>query len=311
MRKGFASSFLGVLVAALVACGPSDPVLDEATGATSSSSSAFPVTVQTADGPLTIDRRPTRIVSLSPTATEMLFEIGAGDQVVAVDDQSDYPQGTPMTDLSGFEPNVEAIASFAPDLVVAAGDAGGVVKGLGQLGVPFLLQPAAATIDDTYEQIEQLGDVTGHRGEARAVVIRLRADVEEILSSAPDGDGLTVYHELDDTYYSVTSDTFIGQVYSMFGVENIADEAKGAGSGYPQLSSEYIVDRDPTLIVLADGVCCDQTPATVAARPGWGNLTAVSNGSVVAIDDDIASRWGPRVVEFMRAVAEGLEESSA
>jgi iron complex transport system substrate-binding protein len=249
-------------------------------------------------------------VSLSSTATEMLFEIGAGDQVVAVDEQSDYPVGVPTTDLSGYEPNIEAIVSYAPDLVVAAGDAGGLVKGLRQLDVPVLVQPAAAGLDDTYEQIRQLGTVTGHRTDADAVVALMRAEVEEILASAPAGDGLTVYHELDDTYYSVTSNTFIGQVYSMLGVENIADEAEGAGSGYPQLSSEYIVDRDPSLIVLADGECCGQSPTTVAARPGWKDLTAVSEGSVVAIDDDVASRWGPRVVEFMRAVADALEGPS-
>jgi iron complex transport system substrate-binding protein len=237
----------------------------------------------------------------------MLFGIGAGDQVVAVDDQSDYPASVPTTDLSGFEPNIEAIVSYAPDLVVLAGDAGGVVKGLGKLDVPVLVQPAAATIDDTYHQIEQLGAATGNADEAADVVAQMRSHVEEIVASAPDGAGTTVYHELDDTYYSVTSDTFIGQVYAMFGVENIADEAKGAGSGYPQLSSEYIVDRDPTLIVLADGECCGQSAATVAERPGWGDLTAVRTGSVIAIDDDVASRWGPRVVEFMREVADGLQ----
>jgi iron complex transport system substrate-binding protein len=272
---------------------------------------AFPVTIETADGPFTIDARPTSIVSLSPSATEMLFEIGAGEQVVAVDDQSDFPDGVPTTDLSGFEPNVEGIVSYAPDLVVIAGDTGGVVKGLEQLDVPVLVQPAAVTIDDTYEQIAQLGDVTGHPADADAVARDMRAAIDEIVASAPDGQGLTVYHELDDTYYSVTSETFIGQVYEMFGVENIADEAKGAGSGYPQLSSEYIVDSDPSLIVLADSECCGQTPEVVAARPGWGDLTAVSTDSVIAIDDDVASRWGPRVVDFMRAVAEGLQGSAA
>jgi len=311
MRKVFASSFFaGVLAIALAACGSADPSVDDGGGARATSAGAFPVTLDTPEGPITIERRPTRIVSLSSTATEMLFEVGAGDQVAAVDDQSDYPEGAPTTDLSGYEPNVEAILSYGPDLVVAAGDAGGLVKGLRQLGVPVLVQPAAARLDDTYEQIRQLGDVTGHRTEADAVVDRMRAEVDEILASAPGGEGLTVYHELDDTYYSVTSDTFIGQVYSMLGVENIADEAKGAGSGYPQLSSEYIVDRDPSLIVLADGECCGQSPATVAARPGWKDLTAVADGSVIAIDDDIASRWGPRVVEFLRAVVGALEGSS-
>jgi iron complex transport system substrate-binding protein len=298
------------VVLALAACSSGSGASTAATPS-GTPAAAFPVTIETADGPFTIDARPTSIVSLSPSATEMLFEIGAGEQVVAVDDQSDFPDGVPTTDLSGFEPNVEGIVSYAPDLVVIAGDTGGVVKGLEQLDVPVLVQPAAVTIDDTYDQVVQLGTVTGHATDADAVVRAMRDAVDEIVASAPDGEGLTVYHELDDTYYSVTSDTFIGQVYEMFGVENIADEAKGAGSGYPQLSSEYIVDRDPSLIVLADSECCGQTPAVVAARPGWGGLTAVATGSVIAIDDDVASRWGPRVVEFMRAVAEGLQGSAA
>ena len=309
MGKWIASTFLAGLVASsLAACGSGGATAGPP--ASASDATAFPVSIETAEGTVTIDERPSSIVSLSPTATEMLFGIGAGDQVVAVDDQSDYPADVPTTDLSGFEPNIEAIVSYAPDLVVLAGDAGGVVKGLGKLDVPVLVQPAAATIDDTYEQIEQLGAATGNADEAADVVAQMRSHVEEIVASAPDGAGTTVYHELDDTYYSVTSDTFIGQVYAMFGVENIADEAKGAGSGYPQLSSEYIVDRDPTLIVLADGECCGQSAATVAERPGWGDLTAVRTGSVIAIDDDVASRWGPRVVEFMREVADGLQSAA-
>jgi iron complex transport system substrate-binding protein len=313
MGKRFSSSVLaGALALSLAACG-SDRQADQAASpaAATPAEASFPVTVDAANGPVEIQARPTRIVSLSPTATEILFEIGAGEQVEAVDDQSDYPDGVPTTDLSGFEPNIEAIVSYEPDLVVLATDTGGVVKGLKELAVPVLMQPAAENLGDTYEQIEELGVATGHRSEADAVVAGMRADVEEIVASAPDGDGVTVYHELDDTYYSVTSETFIGQVYSMFGVENIADDAKGAGSGYPQLSSEYIVDRDPSLIVLADGECCGQSPSTVAERPGWGGLTAVTSGTVIAIDDDVASRWGPRVVEFMREVAAGLEGAAA
>ena len=189
----------------------------------------------------------------------MLFEIGAGAQVEAVDDQSDYPDEVPTTDLSGFEPNIEAIVSYEPDLVVLAGDAGGVVegaRGARRAGAPA----AGGGLDRRHVRADRASSATrrGTPEEADLVVDAMRADVDEILASAPDGEGVSVYHELDDTYYSVTSDTFIGQVYSMFGVENIADEAKGAGSGYPQLSSEYIVDSDPSLIVLADGECCGQ-----------------------------------------------------
>lgn len=254
---------------------------------------------------------PQEIISLSPTATEMLFAIGAGSQVIAVDEFSDYPAEAPTTKLSGFDPNLEAIATYGPDLVVIASDPGGVVKGLGKLNVPVLSEPTAETLDDSYAQLAELGTVTGHADEAASVIDAMKTQIDQIVAAAPDGAGLSVYHELDDTYYSATSDTFIGQIYGLFGVANIADEAKGASSGYPQLSSEYIVGSDPSLIVLADGTCCGQTPAKVMARPGWGGITAVNDGSVIVIDDSIASRWGPRVVELVQQVAEGLKGASA
>jgi iron complex transport system substrate-binding protein len=116
-------------------------------------------------------------------------------------------------------------------------------------------------------------------------------------------DGLSFYYELDDTYYSVTSETFIGQLFAMLGLENIADAAKGASSGYPQLSAEYIVESDPDLIFLADTECCGQSAETVARRPGWGDLSALAHGGVVELDDDVASRWGPRVVDLLREIA--------
>lgn len=115
-----------------------------ACGTTSSTPSTsatahFPVTITGTNGSsVTITRQPHRIVSLSPTATEMLFAIGAGGQVVAVDDQSNYPASAPMTKLSGYRPNIEAIASYTPDLVVAAHDTAGLVRGLGALNVPSL-----------------------------------------------------------------------------------------------------------------------------------------------------------------------------
>ena len=185
-------------------------------------------------------------MSLSPTATEMLFAIDAGDQVEAVDDQSNYPSDAPMTDLSGFEPNVEAIVSYEPDLVVYATEPGDLGASLDRLGIPALQQHAAITLDDVYDQIEQLGVATGNEPEAEAVVETMRDEIESITASIePPSEPLTYYHELDDTYYSVTSSTFIGQLYSLVGLENIADEAKGAGGGYPQLSAEYIVDCRP------------------------------------------------------------------
>jgi iron complex transport system substrate-binding protein len=117
---------------------------------------------------------------------------------------------------------------------------------------------------------------------------------------------LSVYHELDPTYYSATSKTFIGRIYALFGLRNIADPADSSGTGYPQLSGEYILASNPSLIILADTRCCGQSPALVARRPGWGNLAAVRRGSVIGIDDSLASRWGPRVVQFVQAVGKAL-----
>ena len=118
--------------------------------------------------------------------------------------------------------------------------------------------------------------------------------------------GLSVYHELDPTLFSATSKTFIGQVYSALGLKNIADAADSAGFGYPQLSAEYVVSASPDIIVLADTVCCGQKASTVASRPGWHHISAVRTGSIVRIHDSIASRWGPRLVDFFRAVSSAL-----
>jgi iron complex transport system substrate-binding protein len=303
-------AFLALAFLATPACGEEaapGAVPANSAGSASSGSmpaeSAFPVTV----GGVTVPGQPQRIVSLSATATEILFAIDAGAQVVAVDDQSNYPSTAPMTKLSGFQPNVEAIAGHSPDLVVVSFDPGGLVKSLRALDIPTLIQPAAASLRDTYQQIADLGNATGHGEEATTVVAEMRSDIAAIVASVPEPSRtLRVYHELDDTYYSATSRTFVGKIYRAFGLENIADGAHGKAGDYPQLSSEYIVSADPDLIVLADTKCCGQSADTVRARPGWSSISALHTGEVLAADDDIVSRWGPRVVDFFRLVADAI-----
>jgi iron complex transport system substrate-binding protein len=281
-------------------------------GASPSASSAFPLTIEGPNGAVTIASRPGRIVSLSPTATEMLFAIGAGDQVVAVDDQSDYPRGAPRTKLSGYEPDPESIASYEPDLVVFSNDLGDVASALDRLNIPAILEPAASNLREVYTQIRQLGEVTGRDEAAAALVSAMRARIARIVASVPrPSQPLTYYHELDDTFYSVTSSTFIGRIYSLLGLRNVADAADQDGSGYPQLSPEYIVQANPDLIFLADTKCCGQSAATVSKRPGWSRISAVANGNVVALDDDVASRWGPRIVNFLRTVAAAVRRAEA
>ena len=250
---------------------------------------------------------PQRIISLSATATESLFAIGAGKQVIAVDDQSDYPANAPKSKLSGYTPNVEAIAGYKPDLVVIAFDPNGLSSTLRGLGIRVLVQDAAKTLNEAYAQMVQLGSVTGHVGAARTLVARMKQRIAQLVATGTRrARGLSVYHELEPDLYSATSKTFIGQIYSLFGLKNIADAADTDSTGYPKLSAEYVVDQSPDIVVLADIRCCGQGPRTVAARAGWKNVSAVKTGTIVRIDDSIASRWGPRIVNFVRAVAAAL-----
>jgi cobalamin transport system substrate-binding protein len=313
LSKALVACAVSLVVVLASACGTDRTPAASSTPATTPS--AFPVTVKASNGTVDIAVRPERIVSLSSTATEMLFAIGAGPQVVAVDDQSNYPAQAPTTKLSGFEPNVEAIAGYRPDLVVAASDTGELSKALGALHIPVLIQEAAATLDDSYAQLRALGTATGHTEGSTATIGSMQRNIRSIVASTPKTAApLAVYHELDDTYYSATSETFIGRVYRAFGLKNIADQAKGGAGDYPQLSSEFVVSADPDLIVLADTKCCHVTADTVAKRPGWNSISAVRSDHVVPVDDDIASRWGPRIVDFYRIVARevtSVEQSKA
>jgi iron complex transport system substrate-binding protein len=280
--------------------------------ASTSLGAGFPVTVIAANGEVTIDERPESIISLAPTATEVLYAVGAGPQVLAVDELSNFPEEAPTSDLSGFEPNVEAVAALGPDLVVVSDDINDIVASLTAIGIPVIHVPAAVSLEDTYAQIEQLGAATGNISGGARVVASMQTEVEELSDSIPEpAEPLTYYYELDDTLFTVTSQTFIGQIHALAGLENIADLAEGAETLYPQLSAEYIIDADPDLIFLADTKCCGESPETVAQRPGWDRLSAVANDAVVPLDDDIASRWGPRVVELLRTVVGSVLELQA
>ncbi len=270
---------------------------------------AFPVTVTGANGEVTIESAPEKIVSMGPTLTETLFAIGAGAQVIAADDNSNYPADAPKTDLSAFQPNAEAVAKYDPDLVLVNSDSNGLVDALTTLKIPALVLSAPTTVDEALDQMVTVGKVTGHTDDAEKVAGEVKDRIDAAVASAPAAaQGRKVYHELDPTFYSITSSTFLGDVYSRFGLTNIADAAQGAAEagGYPQLSAEYVVQQAPDLIVLADTKCCQQDAATLAKRPAFAQVPAVKNGVVLAADDDIASRWGPRIADFVESVAAEL-----
>lgn len=284
--------------------------------ATGTAAAGFPVTVTSFAGKVHVPARPGAIISLSPTATEMLYAIGAGHQVKAVDDDSDYPASAPITKLSGYTPNAEAIAAYKPDLVVISNNIDGITAKLQALSVPVLDLPAAVNLPQEYAEFEQLGTATGHLAQAKQEVAKLKSAISKIVASEPAHSApLTYYYEVaTDPYYSATSSTFIGSVLSLLGMKSIADAAKGAAAagGYPTLSSEYILKANPDYIILTDTgpTAGGQSAATVSARPGWSVLRAVKDKRIIMLNADVASRWGPRIVDLLQDVAKALQSGS-
>ncbi|MGB3829784.1 MAG: helical backbone metal receptor [Ornithinimicrobium sp.] len=281
-----------------------------ATSQASGADGGFPVTIESEAGSFTLDEAPENIVSLSPSSTEILFAIGAGDQVVAADAFSTYPDDAPTTELSGFDPNVEAITEYDPDLVVISNDANDLVASLTELDIPVLVNPAPADIEAGYAGMAELGVATGHPDETATAITDLRAQVDEALATAPEpgAEPIRVYHELDDTYFTVSQYGFVGSVYAQMGAVNIGDEADADQTGFPQMTEEAVIAADPQVIVITDQV--DYTAQDVASRPGWEDVTAVREGNIVTVDADIASRWGPRLPEFVRTAADALSAAT-
>ncbi|HXY45670.1 MAG TPA: ABC transporter substrate-binding protein [Acidimicrobiales bacterium] len=282
------------------------------TTSATASTTGFPVTIHAANGAVTMKARPKAIVSLSPTATEMLYAIGAGPQVKAVDEYSDYPPSAPMSKLDGLDPNVEAIASYKPDLVLVSDDTASLNKQLGALGIPVLYLPAATNLAQDYQQYIEIGEATGHVAEAAAEVTAIKASLARIIKSVPKpAHPESYYYEVGiDPYYSVTDSTFVGKLLGLLGLHSVADAAKGAAAsgGYPELNAEFILQSNPDYIFLADTICCHQSATTVAHRPGWSLLSAVKDHRLLGLNDDIASRWGPRIVMLLKDVATELKQ---
>ena len=247
---------------------------------------------------------PKRIVSLSPTATEILYAIGAGSQVIAVDDDSNYPtKGLPTTRFNALNPNVEQLVALHPTLVVVSYNPNNLEADLKAAGIPVMEQDAPKDLKGTTRQITWLGNATGHYHRSYLVasgdVREIRKDVALIPRHHRAG---SAYFELSPPpyIYAAASNTYVGQLLKSLGVSNVADPASNASNGgYPSLSDEFVIAANPKLIFLADTVCCKQSQATVAARPGWSTISAVSHHFVIGLNDDIASRWGPRVSVLM------------
>jgi iron complex transport system substrate-binding protein len=262
---------------------------------------AFPAEITDGSGrSLTIEAAPQTIASLSAGHTEILYAIGAADAITAVDDTSDCPAATAsLVHVDAFSPSVESIVALEADLVVLFYDPGDLVQSLEELGVSVLMMPSPSTIAGVYDQIEVLGDATGHAAEADALISSMRHAVSE-LTSGLDGLGApTFFHEIDNNYYTAGPGSFIADLYDQLGAVNIAEST---GQPFPQMSAEAIIAADPQVIILADEDA-GESADTVAARPGWDAIAAVQDGRVYVVSPDIVSRPGPRLVEALETLA--------
>ena len=263
--------------------------------------SSFPVTVTDGTGAtVTLSALPAHIASLDAAHTEVLYAIGAAGQVAAVDKYSDCPAETSsLPKIDSFNISLEAITAEHPDLVVLGFTAGSdIVSGLQGAGITVLTQPSPPDINGVYDDIEVMGKVTGHAGEADALVTSMSNQMRAISAETAGKTPPTVYHEVDNTYYSVGPGSFIDGLYKTLGAKNVAATS---GEAYPQLSAEAIIAANPDVIILADEGS-GESATTVAARPGWSVIKAVQNHRVYTVNPDIVSRPGPRIVDALRAL---------
>jgi iron complex transport system substrate-binding protein len=309
IRGGALALTLALLLALAAACG------DEGDGGTAARTSTptvtaaasvqYPLTLTDGKGrSVTLPAAPQRIASLSPAVTEILFAIGAGGQVAAVEKFSDFPpEAKTRQQLDAFQPSVEAIAGAQPDLVLVFFDPGNLVDGLARAGLTVLFLETPTSVDGVLEQVRLLGKVTGHPQQAEELVETMQGRIgvmKERLAAVQEGPRL--FHEVDNQLYTAAPDSFVGNLYAILKAQNIA---AGATEAFPQLSQEAIIQQDPEVIILAD-VAAGESPETVKARPGWGSISAVKNNRIYAIDPDIVSRAGPRLVDALEALAKLL-----
>ena len=245
---------------------------------------------------------PKRIISLSPSITEILFEIGSGNQVIAVDNLSNYPNEAPITDISAYDPNVEAISLLNPDLVILSYNIKNLKAALKKIGIETIYLPAPLNFEDILDQIDYLGLQTGNEDKAKKLISKMKNRMKTLQKLRENETATKIYHEIDPNYYSPSKFSFIGDIYQKLNYKNVADKADIRNLGYPKLSPELIISENPDLIVLPGKD--NKYVEKVKLRPGWGYIEAVKKNNFLLTNNDIASRWGPRILNFASILVE-------
>ena len=316
---------LSLVLALLAGCGstptptalPATPTVAKAaapapTSAPAAAAAVFPLTVTDGAGrSVTLKALPQRIVSLSPGATELLFAVGAGNQVVGVTTYCNYPpEATSREKIGGYSAktiSIEKIVGLKPDLVVAeSGTHADVIKALEPLGVTVLaIKPV--TFNDAYANLELLGKLTGHSDTATTVVANMKATIKTVtdkVATIPQDKRVVVFWEIwDEPLMTASPSTFPGQVLEMAGGVNVFADVK---TDYPQVSAEDIIKRNPAAIMGPDTHGDKLTVEQIGKRPGWERLAAVTSGRIYLINGDTSSRPGPRLAQALQDTAKAL-----
>ena len=245
---------------------------------------------------------PKRIISLSPSITEILFEIGSGNQVIAVDNLSNYPNEAPISDISAYDPNVEAISLLNPDLVILSYNIKNLKTALKKIGIETIYLPAPLNFEDILDQIDYLGLQTGNEDKAKKLISKMKNRMKTLQKLRENETATKIYHEIDPNYYSPSKFSFIGDIYQKLNYKNVADKADISNLGYPKLSPELIISENPDLIVLPGKD--NKYVEKVKLRPGWSYIEAVKKNNFLLTNNDIASRWGPRILNFASILVE-------
>mgnify|MGYP001544549529 FL=1 len=248
-----------------------------------------------------------RVVSLSTTHTEIIQSLEAEETLIAIDSFSEVD--FPVEVIDAYTVTAEELALLNPDVVILAFDFNGIVEGLENQKINYVLLPPAKNFEDVYSQIETIGSLVNKESEAFSATRDMKIEINRIFENANFGD-TSVYHEIGYSYgiYSVNSDSLIGQIYNSLGVVNIANNTEDPfGSGYPALTEEQVIESNPEYIVIGHS---DYLNKDLSTRMGWEDINAIENSNVYFLDENLANNWGTTTVELVEQIALTFEESA-
>jgi len=242
-----------------------------------------------------------RVVSLSTTHTEIIQTLGGENLLVGIDSFSESE--LPIEKIDAFTVTADELVNLNPDLVIVAFDFNGIIDGLEALNLNYVLLPPARNFDEVYTQVMEIGNLINKSEESIDLVSEMENDVAEIIENFS-AQNVKVFHEIGYTYgiYTVNENSFIGEIYNLLGVDNIANFKEDPfGSGYPEFSEEEILMANPNLIIVGHS---DYLNKDLSTRVGWEEITAIQSGNLFFLDENLANNWGTNTVDLLNTLSE-------